>query len=1021
MSKNLQNKQIAKLGLKLSRRQIIVIASLSVFVIAAGLTILFNFSRIEKVKAGTSLPSSFSTGFENGIGDWTSSGSGTWSSSTSKVRSGSYSAKFATPDHSAATGKLYNTGNAITVPSSGTYYITVLVNTAADNSSGEYFFGLHDKTNNNDNLITSTYKTSTSWGKTSYTFSVTDGVTYYPFLGGDRGSNGSTMNMYFDDFIMYISGSSKNDETAPTAASNLNLSYGSSALNFSFVSGTDTISGIDGALIIRTNKFTQNSPTLSKYTAYSPTSTIGPNTINSGSDDDDEDGSTLSWTVVSNGSSATAGSDTLSTLNGKYTYLIYMRDKAYNYSATPIRAYAAMGISSVIIPSQNNTIDALYIASGASITQPLSYTLTLTNGLVDGIFTNYNIISIATGGKLTFSSTGTYYHQAGKGSTDARSIPTATWQSGSTCVVNGYPGYNLAMSVGGLSQNFSNLTWNCTKQTATSTISGASIGGKLEINSTGTSSLILSDSLKIGGDFKQTGGTFNFSTSNSCLVFNGSANQNYTFSSGTQSGTENITLNNNYSLILKSNLSINGILTLSNGTLDNSSYTYTVPSGSTIIRNKGSIKSSPTFSGSYNLYYTYPCTTGYELTSSTSYLHKLVLKCTGNISLSKSITVNDTFALHKGTITLDSNIITLACTSNASYYSSSSYVVTNSTGYLTIKCLGVTGVTTTVWFPVGSSSTSYTPAAVKNTGTLDAFSVRVYDKMYNKYTSAGKPSTDAIEYSANNVRKTWLIEEGTPGGSNATVYLQWNALDEANGFDRTRSYIAHYTSSAWQKNTTGTPTGSDPYSLSLAGITTFSPFGVGDASAALPVELTSFTAKKEQNNAMLEWNTASEINNDHFEVQRSVDGSLWENLASISGHGTTNTPEVYDYLDHDIEIITSTVVYYRLKQVDYDGKFEYSPIAKLNLLSQKGTGSQDYHVWYNPSDKHVYADVANGLGSAMQATLINIVGQTIQRQYISPDKQQTRLDFDASNLANGVYSVIFEGGGNAKAIKIIKN
>ena len=310
MSKNLQNKQVAKLGLKLSRRQIVLIASFSILLITGGLILFFNFAHVENAKAGTSLPNSFSTGFENGIGDWTSSGSGTWSSSTTKVRSGTYSAKFATPDKSSSIGKLYNSGNTITVPSTGTYYITILVNTNADNSSAEYFFGLHDKTNNNDNLITSKYKTSTSWGKTSYSFSVTNGVTYYPFIGGDRGSNGTTMNMYFDDFVMYISTSNKNDETAPTAGSNLKASYASSALNFTFNSGTDTISGIDGALIIRTNKFTQNSPTLSKYTAYSPLSTSGPNTISSGSDDDDNNGSTLSWTVVSNGSSAISGNDT---------------------------------------------------------------------------------------------------------------------------------------------------------------------------------------------------------------------------------------------------------------------------------------------------------------------------------------------------------------------------------------------------------------------------------------------------------------------------------------------------------------------------------------------------------------------------------------------------------------------------------------------------------------------------------------------------------------------------------------
>ncbi len=1016
MKRHLQMKQTVKQKMRLSRRQIIVASSLSILALAIGITITFNFSNIGNTMAGTSLPNSYSTGFEGGISAWTSSGTGTWSQSSTKYRSGSYAAKLATPSNSTAISKLYNSNYAIKVPATGTYYITVVINNAADNTSGQYSFGLHNKDNNNDNLITTAAATSTSWTSTSYTFSVSNGVTYYPFLAGNRKSSGTSMNIYYDDIVMYISSSSSSDNTNPTDATNLNVYQASAVTNFNMTSGLDSISGIDGALILRTNTFTLAKPTPSKYVLYSASSSVGPTTLTSGSEDN-----AITWNVVSNGTSAVTGSDTASNLSGTYTYLIYMRDKSYNYSTAPLRAFVMVGSGkSANLMSQNDTVDALYIGPGATLTQPLSYGTVITNGMIDGTLTNYYNFTVKSGGILTFSSTGTYYHQAGKSTTSSYSIPTATWQSGSTCIVNGYSGYNLAQAVGGLSQTFSNFTWNCTKQTATSTLSSTSVTGKFELNSTGTSSLILSDSLKIGGDFKQSGGTLNFSTGKSALCFNGSANQNYYFSGGTQSGTTNVTINNNYSLILNNNFTVNGILRLQNGTLDNSNYTYTVPSSSTIIRGKGSIKKAPTFSGLFDVYYTSPCTTGYELPSSTSLIHKLIINCSGNISLAKSITINDTFGLRNGTITLDSNIITLACGSNAAYYSSKSFVITNSTGYLAIKCLGLTGITTTTWFPVGSNASSYTPAAVKNTGTLDMFYVRVYDKMYNKYTN-GKPTSDAVEYNSNNVRKTWLIEEAVAGGSVATVYLQWNALDEANGFNRNNSYIAHYTSSAWQKNSPNKPTGGDPYVLGLTGISSFSPFGIGDASTALPVELTSFTVKKEQNDAILEWNTASEINNDYFQIERSTNAKDWENLGMTTGHGTTNTPQNYDYIDHDLSILTASNVYYRLKQVDYNGKFEYSPIQKLNLISEKNDGSSDFKVWFNPADQHVYADITNADGAPMQATLINIVGQTLGRQFISPDKQQARLNFDLTQMANGVYSVIIEGKGTPKALKFIKN
>jgi hypothetical protein len=212
------------------------------------------------------------------------------------------------------------------------------------------------------------------------------------------------------------------------------------------------------------------------------------------------------------------------------------------------------------------------------------------------------------------------------------------------------------------------------------------------------------------------------------------------------------------------------------------------------------------------------------------------------------------------------------------------------------------------------------------------------------------------------------------------------------------------------------------YVQNISGITSFSPFSVGDSKSALPVELTSFDVTKEQNIVRLEWNTASEINNDHFEVERSIDAVNWDKLSIVTGSGTTLTPQQYSYIDHDEDIMNAKTVCYRLKQVDFNGKFEFSPVKKISLGHMTANSNEnELKVWYNPSQGRVFANVSNTVGSAMQASLINIIGQTISRQYIAPQKGSLKLDFDISMLANGVYSVIIEGGGIAKAAKIIKN
>ncbi|NUM32482.1 MAG: T9SS type A sorting domain-containing protein [Bacteroidetes bacterium] len=102
---------------------------------------------------------------------------------------------------------------------------------------------------------------------------------------------------------------------------------------------------------------------------------------------------------------------------------------------------------------------------------------------------------------------------------------------------------------------------------------------------------------------------------------------------------------------------------------------------------------------------------------------------------------------------------------------------------------------------------------------------------------------------------------------------------------------------------------------------------------ALPVKLISFNAKFENETVNLEWATATEINNSHFEVQRSVNKVDWTVLDSVKGNGNSNTIKKYSYSDK-IGKLTGEI-YYRLKQVDFDGKSEFSNIRVVSLNNTK--------------------------------------------------------------------------------------
>lgn len=103
--------------------------------------------------------------------------------------------------------------------------------------------------------------------------------------------------------------------------------------------------------------------------------------------------------------------------------------------------------------------------------------------------------------------------------------------------------------------------------------------------------------------------------------------------------------------------------------------------------------------------------------------------------------------------------------------------------------------------------------------------------------------------------------------------------------------------------------------------------GNGTTAIPLPVEMVSFDVKKTGDKALLRWVTGTEINNDYFEVERSTDGVNFETIGKVEGAGTTQNEQKYQFEDADIYI--ADVLYYRLRQVDMDGAFDYSEIKYI--------------------------------------------------------------------------------------------
>lgn len=182
----------------------------------------------------------------------------------------------------------------------------------------------------------------------------------------------------------------------------------------------------------------------------------------------------------------------------------------------------------------------------------------------------------------------------------------------------------------------------------------------------------------------------------------------------------------------------------------------------------------------------------------------------------------------------------------------------------------------------------------------------------------------------------------------------------------------------------------------------------------LPIELLSFTGQKFDKVTKLEWITSTEINNDRFTVERSIDGIHFEPIATVKGAGNSNSAIKYEVLD---ENPLNGINYYRLKQTDYDGAFSYS----LNIVAINYSNDAFLvQVYPNPFNQKINVNLTGIDDEEAQISIYDIAGKQIYRQSINNAGNTFQIELE-SNIPNGVYFMTVQVANTIKHIKIIKS
>ncbi|MCZ7556272.1 MAG: T9SS type A sorting domain-containing protein [Bacteroidia bacterium] len=397
-------------------------------------------------------------------------------------------------------------------------------------------------------------------------------------------------------------------------------------------------------------------------------------------------------------------------------------------------------------------------------------------------------------------------------------------------------------------------------------------------------------------------------------------------------------------------------------------------------------------------------------------LNRLTLNNSTGIALSNDLHISGNLTLMSGTITLNNAHLSFGATASITGGTATSFIVTNGLGELRQAGIGSGGRSGTILFPIGPNTNTYTPVQIMNSSTQDEFRVRTRAEVLSGGSSGSQLTMDVVGI-------TWLIEEASAGGSNATLTFQWNSGDELGSFDRGACYVGHHDGADWiALQSPGAAGGSGPYNRVVTGVTSFSPFAIGDGDSPLPVEFRSFTADVHGSSVSLRWETASEVNNLGFEVERRLAGSPeWATISFIPSAAAPGAGHGYVYHDHPP---VQGQWLYRLRQIDVDGTAAYSSVVTASVTSSL-TGLVIESVYPNPLRNTATSEIlvrfrTDAPGTA-SITLHDMLGRQIARVFsgVAMNNGSTTVRFDAASLATGIYMLRLEQENRATAAKLV--
>ena len=385
---------------------------------------------------------------------------------------------------------------------------------------------------------------------------------------------------------------------------------------------------------------------------------------------------------------------------------------------------------------------------------------------------------------------------------------------------------------------------------------------------------------------------------------------------------------------------------------------------------------------------------------------------------SSVLSVRDNLTLTSGEIITDANTILTLGTS------------TTSTGSLSGS--GTIDGNFSRWISAGTASYTYPMLAgsdnrsvtVNYTTAPSTGGTLMYQFVHGVPSTTGLPLTDGtITDNAVDTSGVFRLtaSNGLSGGAYTGTFTAAN-FAKINDYTQLSLIQRNDNASSWTLNgTLVTTTGSNATPvLSRTSMTAYGEFGVaGDVNVnPLPVTMLSFTARNVNGDVLLNWSTSSEQNNKGFNIERSVDGKNYSFVNFVKGAGNSVVVENYASTDSKaFEVSNSNTLYYRLKQVDYNGKYAYSNV--VNVLRTVITVGE-ISLYPNPSTGRFTLEINAVKDGQAEVMITDSKGQEMNTMSVQVNKGINSSLINLESASNGVYFVKVAMNGETKVMRVTK-